>query len=88
MGETSFFQALLAPYYWEALKESEALALNGTGCCEYTFASFREWFVISFSVFATKNKRSVFHVFSGIISMVYFLSIQSLSDDLKLLFCS
>ena len=36
-----FVQALMAPKYWEALKWSEALALNGIGYCKNIFASFR-----------------------------------------------
>ena len=36
-----FVQALIAPEYWEALKWSEALALNGIRYCKNIFASFR-----------------------------------------------
>ena len=29
MGKVNFLQALIAPEYWEALEEIDALALNG-----------------------------------------------------------
>ena len=53
-GEVNFLQALMmASQYWEALKLSDALALNGMGYCENTITSS-----ISFSVLATRNTRS------------------------------
>ena len=42
MGEANFLQVLIAPEYWEALKKSEVLALNGKGHRGNTFASLRE----------------------------------------------
>ena len=50
-------QALMVPEYWDAFEWSDALALNGIDYSENTFPSFREWIVISFSVFATRNTR-------------------------------
>ena len=44
--------------YWNG----QALTLDGTGYRGNTFFTFREWFVISFSVFTTENAK----VFMGI----------------------
>ena len=41
-GEVNFLQALMAPEYWEALEQSEALTLNRIGYCKNIFASFME----------------------------------------------
>ena len=49
-----------------------------------TFASFRQRFVIYFSVFARWNTRPLQELFTGINSVTYFLSFHSLSDDSEL----
>ena len=54
-AEANVLQALMAPEYWEALEQIEALDLNRIGYCENTFASFKKWFLKSFSVFATRS---------------------------------
>ena len=42
MGEANFLQTSMATEYWEALEQSEALALHGMGYFESTFASLRK----------------------------------------------
>ena len=56
MEERDFLQTLMAQYC-EALERSEALTFIGIGYCENTFAGYRERFLISFSVFATRKTR-------------------------------
>lgn len=41
-GQANFLRALMIPERWEALEQSEALALNELGRCINTFASFRK----------------------------------------------
>ena len=41
MGRYISYLALVAPKYWEALKQSEALVLNKIGYCESSFASLK-----------------------------------------------
>ena len=46
--EANFLQALVAPEY----SVLESIGINwGIGYCENTFASFSQWFVISFLLF-------------------------------------
>ena len=83
IGEANFSHALIASEYWEALEYNEVLALKRIDYGGNTFASFREWFLISFGVFATRNTGSLLELFTGINSMAYFLSVHNLSDELE-----
>ena len=73
------YLASVAPEYWEGLEWSEVLALNEIGYCENTFASFRKWLVS-----VPQATQNLFYNFSLVLkSVVYFLSIYTLSDELE-----
>ena len=64
MVETDFLQALMAPEYWEVLEYKEAVVLNRIDYCGNTLAGFiREQFLVSFSVFATRNPGPFLYLF-------------------------
>ena len=64
MVETDFLQALMAPEYWEVLESKQAVVLNRIDYCGNTLAGFiREQFLVSFSVFATRNPGPSLYLF-------------------------
>ena len=84
MVETDFLQALMAPECWEVLEYKEAVVLNRIDYCGNTLAGFiREQFLVSFSVFATRNPGPFLYLFLNIISMACFPSVHNSSDKLE-----
>ena len=73
MWEENLLQAWIALEYWEALL---CIDLNRIDYRENNFASFMEWFLISFSVCHKKNKTllQLFTVINFSLFIVYFMS--------------
>ena len=68
-AKANSLQTLVAPEYWKVLAKSQVLALNGISSCGNTFVSFRERFVISYSVSTTMNT-NLFYNFSLVLSHI------------------